>query len=445
MATNSSIIYWNHTVEGEVGWQDAPETRGTADILWNCVSVIILITWTGFHTSVGSGLKQRIMTAITATLVPELSALVALRDMIFAYRLRYCLKKHVKQPGWNKGWNLTKSLLVIKGGICAGSPRIHPSNDTGCTQSASMTVGKIMDPETFLRLAAKGSISYEDFPITEEINDKSKADWFAKGLTMLQLAWAVINICIRLINFCGISAMEVMIFDWGIFGPLAIILWWKCPQNINIPYTIPVQDSPNQPRQGPLDNITPFENELGFYTNSRGCSFGSAAVLMFCFTIARFSIHWVFWFLYHWHSTPPKVFWIVCTTISTVSALVLFFADPQMRKDWDDESIYVTYLRPLMVEPPRSHGENNGQVSGWFALARGMGIYNSTDLKPWRRAKEEVKHDYDMKAVVAAVFVSLLCQAAKLVIAVMAFSSAPSSIYKVPKVWILEAWVHVGG
>lgn len=454
MATNSS----NTTATGEVGWQPAPLTRGTASILWNCTSVILLITWTSFHSSVGITRTQRVITTITAILVPELSALVAIRDMLYAYRLRYCFKYRVRRPGWKDGWTLTKSFLVVKGGIRAIPHHRRLSADSGSAQSVAMTAGKIIDTETFLWLAVAGRIRYKDFPTTQEINDKSKADWFSKVATLVQLVWTIVNMVCRLKNNCAISVMEVMILDWVIFGLLAIMLWWKCPQNIQTSYTLPVKDHrmiarapPSEHDEDPptgalLDHITVTQNDIiygsdDFLKFELGHSWG----LMGIMTTMLFLVRFLFWGSYQWHSAQHKKAWIILTAFSTISEMVLFIADPHMRFDWGSRSIYYTYIQPLLLEPPRFRVENSKEGGKWLALAKGMGIYNPTDLKPWRCPLQEIWHDIDLKLVVVAVFALLVCQSGKLIIAFMAFKSAPSGIYDVPRAWILEVLVHVGG
>lgn len=231
MSTNSS----NVTIpEREVGWQASPHTRGTTDILWSCISVIILITWTSFHSAVGVKWKQRIPSTITATLLPQLTALAAARDCILAMKLLYAFRNWTDGPEWRKGWTTGKSFLVVKKGIAIRHHnKYHPSGSAESTHTApdeitnrrhsrdpnseqsmhvrsdeipdtetdgrtssgsnsaqSIAPYEIIDAKTLLLLAVTGIIRYEDFPTTEEINDKSKADWFSVLLWLNCLGFA---------------------------------------------------------------------------------------------------------------------------------------------------------------------------------------------------------------------------------------------------------------
>lgn len=378
--------------------------------------------------------------------------------MLYAYRLRYCLKYHVKRPGWNDGWTLQKSFLVVKGGVRAKTHRRRLSTESSSEHTINTSADRIIDTETFLWLAVAGRILYKDFPTTEEINDKSKADWFSKAATLVQLIWVVVNMVCRLKGHCTISVMEVMILDWMIFGLIAMMMWWKCPQNIKTSYIIPVQDFGMQPGLPPsdhdpsistgalLDHITVSQDyeKLGS-DDMDDFLIGQSCSIMLFLSAPLFILRFVFWISYQWHSAWHKKAWITFTAFSTVADLILFIADPQMRFDWCPRTIYSTYLLPIMLEPRRFPAEDNRNSGKWLALARGMGIYNPTDLRPWRTASQEVWHDIDLKAVVVAVLMALICQSGKLVISVMAFTSAPQGIYDVPNAWILEALVHLGG
>lgn len=454
MATNSS----NPTTSDEVGWQAAPNARGTADILWSCTSVILLITWTSFHSSVGIARKQRIFTTITAILVPQLSALVAFRDMRFAHRIHHCLKHNIHQKGWKEGWTLTKSFLVVKGGIRVSLHREHPSTDSSSAPLANTATDGIIDPETFFNLAILGIIRYEDLPTAEEINDKSKADWFAKITTLFQLVWAVFNIgCRRFTNY-PISLLELMTLDWIIFGLLATILWWKCPKNLGIPFNVPVQD-PHVPSAAPPTNRSskPWMEALhdhfaedkdyfrtGLIDTDEDFSLRSWILMVF-FNFAELIIYFIFGVQYKWHQSQADHAWVVFETLSMVSGWFLFTPCLDMHSLWSDRSIHERYIQSLWLEAPHSGQENYRRISKWVQLARGMGIFTSTNLKRWQCAPRDEWHDTDLKLLIAVIVVILLSQSAKLVISLLALASAPQGLYNVPEIWFLEALVHVGG
>lgn len=229
-----------------------------------------------------------------AILVPELPALVAIRDFILAHRLWVFLRSNAESKQWKEGWTLEKSFLVVKGGICARPHRSRLADQSNDRQCRSTTAGNIVDPQTFLWLACVGSLKYKDFPSAEEIHDKSKADWFAKTIAVSQLLWTVINIGCRDSNNYTVSLLENMMLEWIVFGVLASALWWRCPKGIEVPYHVPVRDysgldhpEPAETSQSDLDQphyTQGLRNRLMESENNYHLQFGAdiTMVMMAC-------------------------------------------------------------------------------------------------------------------------------------------------------------------
>lgn len=354
---------------------------------------------------------------------------------------------------------MTKSFLVVKGGVRAGRYHSRLRSDSDSAYFVNMASDQILDPETFLLLALMDSIQYEDFPSTAEINDTSKADWFSTAATLVQLIWVIINMACRLYTNCTISVMELISLDWIIFGLIAIMLWWKCPQNIKIPFTIPLQhssmltESPSSNHDLPVyfealhEHVTDYDYFMEHWDSWPHFPLGRWSGWIIPFIVIKVLSHCIFWSSYRWHLAPHRTAWMVLTVFSTLSDFLLFLADPHLRFEWSETSIFQNYIHPLLLHPPLFHEEENMifTLGGkWLTLARWMGIYNPTDSQ-WRCASQETWHANDLKLVVGAVFVTLACQSGMLVIALMAFTNAPSGVYHVPNMWILEALVHLGG
>lgn len=447
MATNSSNI----TAAEEVGWQAAPLTRGTMQILWSCISVVVLITWTNFHPPVGVSRKQRIFTAITSTLFPELPALVALKDFCVAFHLR---KSLISIPGpntWRKGWTLTKSFLVVKRGIRLHQyHRDHANCHMRSGQNKDTTKDNITEPQIFQMLAHVGSIQYKDFPTSEEIQDKSKGDWIAKSITLLQLLWTIVNIgCRSGYNF-SVSLLEGLMLEWVVLGLLALIPWWKCPQDINVPYSLPFLDHRELMAMSHSDHVAPIMRALhNEVSETQAKRFDLHRDIWVSFTLGLaigflgFS-NLIFFNHYQWHSSHARKTWWFFTVTYYIAAFFLVQMDFYVRFAESGQYFQKKYEELLLLETTESNVRNTGNCSMWQKLSTGMGIYNVTELDStttiWIFPK-----DFGLKALVVVVFVALLSQFARLVIALTAFSSAPRGIYDVPQTWLLEALAHVGG
>ncbi|KAG6355238.1 hypothetical protein INS49_004319 [Diaporthe citri] len=452
MATNSS----NTTATGEVGWQAAPLTRGTASILWNCASVVLLVTWTNFHPPVGTTQRHRVFNTITAILVPELSALVAFRDFIFAFRLRKALRSEMESESWGTEWTLTKSFLVFKRGIRLRPHTHRAASDLSSSQCSNTTADDIVDPQTFLRLALVGSIRYEDFPISEEIDDKSKADWFAKSITLLQLLWAIVNIgCRRSYNYPA-SVLERLMFEWIIFGLLAFIPWWRCPQNIKKPYDVPFRDyaelmAMSHAHQNPPLSPVALHNKLMETPEDKddeGRAFWISPFILAMASLCLAMLHALYFPKpdYQWHSIPAYKAWVFFTTSYYIAALALIYLDLLFWNFKSLEYLQGRYEKLLKLEAPGAYEQTTEPYSKWADVALGMGIYNVGELDSAETTVNMEWGEFNLlKVVVVTACVALFSQFARLVIALTAFSCAPRSIYDVFQTWILEALAHVGG
>ncbi|KAJ0109416.1 hypothetical protein J7T55_000341 [Diaporthe amygdali] len=447
MASNSS----NTTAVEYVGWQTAPHTRGTMGILLNCTSVILLITWTSFHPCIGISRKQRILTTITAIFVPVLPVLVASKDFMCAYRLWKPL--HV-MDGWKEEWTWTKSFLVVKGGICV-RPHYQRSHidDSSSSQSINSNFGDILDPDTFLQLARVGSVQYEDFPATMEIHDKSKADWFAKAITGLQLLWFIINIGCRRINNFPVSLMEAITLDWIVYGLLASILWLKCPQNIEIPYDVPVRDYRELAAESQSDYHPVLSEVLLRHWLTANPDYGrrshtnKSMSQILCCTIMLPSSALMMVPLMTPYQFPSRLVtgaWVAFAAMSLSSILALTL-EPLVRSDQYDGYIRERFVKLLMLEPSESCENETRSVSRWLELTAAMGFYDKSDVAYKQMNSDSVTRGFFLMVVMPSISVAWLSHFAKLVIALTAFADAPHGVYDVPSTWVLEALVHVGG
>lgn len=69
----------------------------------------------------------------------------------------------------------------------------------------------------------------------DEIQDKSKADWFLKSLAVIQVAWVITNVLVRYITRLPISQIELATVAFSIMAVLIYLAnWWK-PKDISCP------------------------------------------------------------------------------------------------------------------------------------------------------------------------------------------------------------------
>jgi len=114
------------------------------------------------------------------------------------------------------GWTRTHGFFLQMGGFCLRKP-------DGSFHRLSFRDFR------YLLLARR-----IDFPtITEEeIDDKSKADVFAKTLVLIQTLWFVMQCIGRAIQGLGITELEISTLAFAAFNGVTYFLWWYKPLNV---------------------------------------------------------------------------------------------------------------------------------------------------------------------------------------------------------------------
>lgn len=81
---------------------------------------------------------------------------------------------------------------------------------------------------------------YIDMPtITQqEIEDKSKSDCLSKGFFVLQLAWFVIQLGVRIVYQLPTTQLEINTLSVTTLSLVAYCCWWKKPKDVRQPYHV---------------------------------------------------------------------------------------------------------------------------------------------------------------------------------------------------------------
>lgn len=414
------------------------------NILTSCISVVALIAWTSCHPAVGLGTRKRVLSTITSILFPQLPLLLAIKDCARASLLYDALGNI---PGWGKAWTLKKSFLVVKGGIVARPLETPLSHETE-------TSNYIIDHEMLVRLVSVGCVRYSDFPSTSEINDKSKANWFAKSITLFQLTWFITNFFYRIGHGYKVSRLEVLTTQWTICGAPALLLWWQCPQNIAVPYYVPVlslsasRREPSlvpQPESEQLDALLrdgSLFHEL--LPDSIPCCFvlgmaisGVLPALLTLFDALIFKFH---------GGQGNSWFDTLCATMilafSTCIPIMLYVFMEQ--GSWYDYCCG-KYVQLLVSDYPILYEPEAESCDKWLNVATQIGLFDVMDRRQWQWTLNLRLYIYGRRILVLCVFVSMVFRLGLVITAFASFGKTYSSVYDVPKAWILEVMVHVGG
>ncbi|KAJ5741599.1 hypothetical protein N7533_011008 [Penicillium manginii] len=224
------------------GWKYDDNTRSSWDILWTCLSAILACTWTALHIrvpkrteSAADPLRWKTLTWIVALIAPEIIAVRATSELLdakhTAMRCNLAFQNfRIKSQTTSKElsaspWNTTHGFCVNMRGVILQTKDgwTYPINDGNITLLAN--AGVIKDTDIRAR----------------DINDRAKADSFAKGFSIIQSGWVACNVIARRVYDLPISAIEISTVAYVVCAAATYILWWNKPKDMVTRFIIPLQ------------------------------------------------------------------------------------------------------------------------------------------------------------------------------------------------------------
>ncbi|KAJ8126591.1 hypothetical protein O1611_g7048 [Lasiodiplodia mahajangana] len=212
-----------HCVERR-GWVSSPDTRGTIDIIWPCLTTISLVLWTMLHLNIPAPSDttrhlafRKLRWLLFGLLAPELV-------MMFAFAQFTSAQQSVRDMRTlnQTQWTLVHGFYADSGGF-----QLHLHGYKPFPITAKQVV----------YLTQHGHI---DMPtITKrEINDKSKANGETKVLTFIQSGWLITKLFARAISGLEITPYELTTVALLICSFTTLALWWHKPLDVRSPTTV---------------------------------------------------------------------------------------------------------------------------------------------------------------------------------------------------------------
>ncbi|KAM7198907.1 hypothetical protein V8F20_005974 [Naviculisporaceae sp. PSN 640] len=208
------------------GWIYDCGYRGTIDIIYGCLVVLVAAIWTVVHLNVPSQndsdwriFWRRMRWSLVSITAPDFLTLVAAAQWD-------CAQKSVRQmsnlPN-SESWTLVHAFYANAGGFVLETPDYNGEDGRFPITADSVHY-----------LVSRG---YMPIPtITkEEIWDKSKADVFAKGLALLQSAWIFIMAIARTAQGLPLTPIELFTLAFVVSTVMSYFFWWRKPQHVGTP------------------------------------------------------------------------------------------------------------------------------------------------------------------------------------------------------------------
>jgi len=90
---------------------------------------------------------------------------------------------------------------------------------------------RVLDESTLEELAQTEEIDWPTIT-AKEIQDRSKADIFSKGIVLLQTTWFIVQCVSRFATKLAVTEVEVVTFAFAVLNAITYWLWWDKPSDV---------------------------------------------------------------------------------------------------------------------------------------------------------------------------------------------------------------------
>lgn len=129
----------------------------------------------------------------------------------------------------NPSWTIVHSYYAQMGGILCLHKYAGHEGLAGCFPFATPTMIWAFD-------WVNNQHPLKDFTLREEdIQDRSKADWLAKGISIIQITWLIFNVTVRGMTGLPVTQLEIAAFAFAVMAiGIYVANWWK-PKDVSRP------------------------------------------------------------------------------------------------------------------------------------------------------------------------------------------------------------------
>ncbi|KAJ3560766.1 hypothetical protein NP233_g10620 [Leucocoprinus birnbaumii] len=229
--------------------------RTMQQIILSCLATIFACTWVSLHPNVPDprnsdwqNITMRLRTVFWAIQkiakeYNEKFKLTPRSRSIFQY-LMDGFRRHNEEMTPDTSWGLMHGFLLEMHGLRyfrSGQPFTPPDN---IVDNETPIAVKISLPKAHKGIIIHLSQLSKPVDISEdEINDKSKGDFFTKLIVVIQTTWFIIQCVARWAQHLHVTELEIITLAFAILNIITYILWWNKPQHMHV--AIPIHEEYN--------------------------------------------------------------------------------------------------------------------------------------------------------------------------------------------------------
>ena len=209
------------------GWVSQPNGRGTLDILWSCITTILLCSWSILCLNIPepeagrwSFLKYKLRWQLFAIFFPEVVTSMAAEQWESANQS----VQEFKRLGFPQ-WTMRHAFFADMGGFILQSPDM-----------AQFPI----DGEQIAYLVEHKYLQYPEVDETT-LSERNKADGFARLVTCVQIAWFSIQCLARWQQQITISTLELTTFAMILATLNSLFFWYHKPLDAETPIVIEME------------------------------------------------------------------------------------------------------------------------------------------------------------------------------------------------------------
>ncbi|KAH8823193.1 hypothetical protein DL96DRAFT_1683349 [Flagelloscypha sp. PMI_526] len=213
-----------------VGFQQAPNLRGTVGIIVSCVTVLVIALYNSYHPDGTNeqNWSMSIWVGLVTMLTPEFMVVGSAADYFTTKQVTAQFNGTLKLSRWTP----VHSFVLRMGQFSITLP-------SGSSQ-------KITSRNQLAEFVRNGALRNDDLPTAKQLKELSKTHILVKIFTIFQVSWMIVQCFARWLSHFPVTLLELMTSCYAICAVLIYVFWMDKPYRMDArPYVILCSGSEN--------------------------------------------------------------------------------------------------------------------------------------------------------------------------------------------------------